>query len=234
MRRACREFLRQLFWTGVFFVIKCTARIINLVFGLFLYALGAAVTMKANLGYAPWDVFHQGIAQTIGMSIGRVSILAGLVICVLAILLGEKFGIGTILNMLLIGLFLDWILQMDALPRMENFFSGLLMMAAGLFIIALGSYFYINAGFGAGPRDSLMVAVKRKTGLAAGISRTVIEGSAVLIGWLLGGPLGLGTVIAAFGIGLCIQIVFSLFRFDPTRVRHETAGTTFQKLKSSF
>ena len=214
-------------------MIKFTARIINLVFGLFLYALGAAVTMKANLGYAPWDVFHQGIAQTVGLSIGRVSILAGLVICVLAILLGEKFGIGTILNMLLIGLFLDWILSMDVIPQMKNFFSGLVTMATGLFIIAVGSYFYINAGFGAGPRDSLMVAVNRKTGLAAGVSRTLIEGSAVLIGWLLGGPLGLGTVIAAFGIGLCIQIVFSLFKFDPTRVRHETVDATFQKLKSS-
>ena len=214
-------------------MIKFTTRIINLVFGLFLYALGAAVTMKANLGYAPWDVFHQGIAQTVGLSIGRVSILAGLVICVLAILLGEKFGIGTILNMLLIGLFLDWILSMDVIPQMKNFFSGLVTMATGLFIIAVGSYFYINAGFGAGPRDSLMVAVKRKTGLAAGVSRTLIEGSAVLIGWLLGGPLGLGTVIAAFGIGLCIQIVFSLFKFDPTRVRHETVDATFQKLKSS-
>ena len=228
------EFLHAVIWTGVLFMIKFTTRIINLVFGLFLYALGAAVTMKANLGYAPWDVFHQGIAQTVGLSIGRVSILAGLVICVLAILLGEKFGIGTILNMLLIGLFLDWILQMDVIPQMKNFFSGLVTMATGLFIIAVGSYFYINAGFGAGPRDSLMVAVKRKTGLAAGVSRTLFEGSAVLIGWLLGGPLGLGTVIAAFGIGLCIQIVFSLFKFDPTRVRHETVDTTFQKLKSSF
>ncbi|NLB84440.1 MAG: hypothetical protein GX791_09410 [Synergistaceae bacterium] len=215
-------------------MIKFTTRIINLVFGLFLYALGAAITMKANLGYAPWDVFHQGIAQTVGLSIGRVSILAGLVICVLTILLGEKFGIGTILNMLLIGLFLDWILSMDVIPQMKNFFSGLFTMATGLFIIAVGSYFYINAGFGAGPRDSLMVAVKRKTGLATGISRILTEGSAVLIGWLLGGPLGLGTVIAAFGIGLCIQIVFSLFKFDPTRVRHETVDTTFQKLKSSF
>jgi len=215
-------------------MIKFTTRIINLVFGLFLYALGAAITMKANLGYAPWDVFHQGIAQTVGLSIGRVSILAGLVICVLTILLGEKFGIGTILNMLLIGLFLDWILSMDVIPQMKNFFSGLFTMATGLFIIAVGSYFYINTGFGAGPRDSLMVAVKRKTGLATGISRILTEGSAVLIGWLLGGPLGLGTVIAAFGIGLCIQIVFSLFKFDPTRVRHETVDTTFQKLKSSF
>lgn len=215
-------------------MLKFTARITRLIFGLFLFALGIVVTMKANLGFAPWDVFHQGIAQTVGLSMGRVCILAGLVICVLVTLLGEKFGIGTILDMLLVGLFLDWILWMAVIPQMSDFFPGLLMMATGLFIIALGSYFYIGAGFGAGPRDSLMVAVKRKTGLAAGISRSIIEGTAVLIGWLLGGPVGLGTVIAAFGIGLCIQIVFSLFKFDPTLVRHETVDTTFQKLKSSF
>lgn len=215
-------------------MVKFITRITKLIFGLFLFALGTAVIMRANLGFAPWDVFHQGIAQAVGLSIGRVSIIAGLVICVLVILLGEKFGIGTILNMLLIGLFLDWILSMDVIPQMKTFFPGLLMMTTGLFIVALGSYFYIGAGFGAGPRDSLMVAVRRKTGLAAGISRSIIEGAAVFIGWLLGGPLGLGTVIAAFGIGLCIQIVFSLFKFDPTRVSHETVDMTFQKLKSSF
>ncbi len=207
-------------------------RMIKLGSGLFLYALGIVVTMKANLGFAPWDVLHQGISQTAGISIGRISILVGLLICVLVTLMGEKLGLGTILNMLLIGIFLDWILEVGIIPQMEGFISGVIMMITGLFTISFASYFYIGSGFGAGPRDSLMVAIERKTGLAVGISRGITEGSAVFIGWLLGGPVGLGTVLSAFGISLCIQAVFTLLSFDPTRIKHETLGATLKSLKA--
>ena len=203
----------------------------KLIFGLFLYALGIVITMKAHLGFAPWEVFHQGVSLTIGLSIGKVSILTGFVICILVYLSGEKLGLGTILNMFLIGIFMDWILESNVIPRMSGFISGMIMMFIGLFIISFASYFYIGSGFGAGPRDSLMVAIERKTGLAVGISRGIIEGSAVFIGWLLGGPVGFGTVIAAFGISFCIQIVFSLMKFETTLVKHETLGTTLQSLK---
>lgn len=208
-------------------------RMIKLLFGLFLYALGIVVTMKAHLGFAPWQVFHQGISLTIGLPIGKVGILTGFVICILAYLSGEKLGLGTILNMLLIGIFLDWILELDVIPQMNGFISGVIMMFVGLFIISFASYFYIGSGFGAGPRDSLMVAIERKTGLAVGISKGIIEGSAVVVGWFLGGPVGFGTVIAAFGISFCIQIVFSLMKFETTLVKHETLGVTLQNLKAS-
>ncbi|WP_286951878.1 MULTISPECIES: YczE/YyaS/YitT family protein [Aminobacterium] len=207
-------------------------RITNLLFGLFLFALGVVITMKANLGFAPWDVFHQGIAKTVGMSIGNVSILMGLVICILVFLMGEKIGLGTLLNMLLVGFFIDRILELNILPEMGDFISGVAMMIAGLFTIAFASYFYIGSGFGAGPRDSLMVAVERKTGLAVGVSRGIVEGTAVLIGCLLGGPVGFGTVLAAFGVGFCVQIVFSVLKFDVTRVKHETLRATLESLKS--
>lgn len=204
----------------------------KLIFGLFLYALGIVITMKAHLGFAPWEVFHQGVSLTIGLSIGKVSILTGFVICILVFLSGEKLGLGTILNMFLIGIFMDWILESNVIPRMSGFISGIIMMFLGLFIISFASYFYIGSGFGAGPRDSLMVAIERKTGLAVGISRGIIEGSAVFIGWLLGGPVGFGTVIAAFGISFCIQAVFSLLKFKTTLVKHETLGATLQSLKA--
>ena len=207
-------------------------RITNLLFGLFLFALGVVITMKANLGFAPWDVFHQGIAKTVGMSIGNVSILMGLVICILVFLMGEKIGLGPLLNMLLVGFFIDRILELNILPEMGSFISGVAMMIAGLFTIAFASYFYIGSGFGAGPRDSLMVAVERKTGLAVGVSRGIVEGTAVLIGCLLGGPVGFGTVLAAFGVGFCVQIVFSALKFDVTRVKHETLRATLESLKA--
>jgi len=96
------------------------------------------------------------------------------------------------------------------------------MVIIGLFIIALASYFYIEPGFGAGPRDSLMVILTRKTNLPIGICRGTIEFSTAIIGWKLGGMLGIGTIISAFIIGFCVQITFKLLKLDPTKVNHET------------
>jgi uncharacterized membrane protein YczE len=132
--------------------------------------------------------------------------------------------------MVLIGVFMDRILAMGIVPRMGSFLPGVFMMFAGLFTISLASFFYIGSGFGAGPRDSLMVALQRKTGLAVGVCRGIVEGSAVLSGWLLGGPVGLGTVIAALGIGFCIQLVFRFLGFDARAVRHETLDVTWKKI----
>lgn len=205
-------------------------RLGKLLLGLFLFALGIVLTMKANLGFGPWEVFHQGVSGKVGITIGNVSILTGLLICVLVVLAGEKLGLGTVLNMILIGVFMDRILALGFIPRMESFLSGLLMMFAGLFTISFASYFYIGSGFGAGPRDSLMVALQRKTGLAVGFCRGIVEGSAVLFGWLLGGPVGLGTVLAAFGISFCIQAVFRVMDFDAKAVRHETLDATWRNL----
>ncbi|MBC9785447.1 hypothetical protein H1S01_13120 [Heliobacterium chlorum] len=209
-------------------------RFIHLLIGLFLYAIGVVITMKANLGFAPWEVFHWGVGNTIGMTIGNVSILTGLFICVLVVLMGEKLGLGTILNMILIGVFIDLLLSLDLIPQISGFFLGALVLIAGLFTISFGSYFYIHSGFGAGPRDSLMVALKRKTNLPVGLCRGLIEGSVVLTGWLLGGPVGIGTVLAAFGISFCIQIVFSLMRFEATSVKHETIDVTQKNLMKLF
>jgi uncharacterized membrane protein YczE len=205
-------------------------RLLKLLFGLLLYALGIVITLKASIGYAPWEVFHVGLAKTTGISIGNASIAAGLVIGIAAVLLGEKLGLGTILNMILIGIFLDIILKFNLIPEASGLLQGLPMLIAGLFIISLASYFYIGSGFGAGPRDSLMVALTRKTKLPVGLCRGTIEVFAVLVGWKLGGLVGIGTVISAFAIGFCIQTTFRLLRFDATKVKHETLDATFKTI----
>ena len=105
------------------------------------------------------------------------------------------------------------------------------MMILGLYIIALGSYFYIGSGFGAEPRDSLMVALKRKTGLPIGLCRGMIEVSAVLIGWILGGLVGVGTIISALAIGFCVQSTFKILRFEATTIQHETLIETLSTIK---
>ncbi|OFV72464.1 YczE/YyaS/YitT family protein [Acetobacterium wieringae] len=205
-------------------------RFIKLNFGLFLYGLGIIVTMRANVGYAPWEVLHSGISQTLGVSIGLVNTAVGALIVAIVFMLGEKIGLGTIFNMFMIGLFMDLILYLDFIPLFDNFWIGTLVLIIGLFIISLGTYFYISSAFGAGPRDSLMVAVTRKTGLPVGLCRGILEVSVVFIGWLLGGMVGLGTVISAFAIGFCVQITFKLVKFDPTQVKHETFGVMFHNL----
>jgi len=208
-------------------------RLASLIWGLFLFALGIVLTMKANIGFAPWDVLHSGLSERTGISFGTVSILIGLLICVLVLLLGEKLGLGTLLNMVLIGSFIDILLKADIIPEAQGFISGLAVITLGLFVIAFGSYFYIKAGFGAGPRDYLMIVIRRRTRLSVGLSRGLVEGTAVLFGWLLGGPVGGGTVLAAFGISICIQIVFSLLKFEPAAVQHETLTLTWQRLRQA-
>lgn len=206
------------------------ARFLRLVLGLFLYALGIVVTMKANIGYSPWEVFHAGLGKSIGMTIGNVSILTGLLIVLIAHLMGEKLGLGTLLNMVLIGVFMDQLLSLGLIPVVTHWFPGFLVMLSGLLVISLASYFYIGSGFGAGPRDSLMVALTRKTGLAVGLCRGGIELAAVIVGWFLGGLVGIGTVVSAFAIGLCVQSTFRALRFDPADVRHETLDQTLKVL----
>ncbi len=206
-------------------------RFIKLNLGLFLYGLGIIVTMRANVGYAPWEVLHSGISQTLGVSIGLVNTAVGAIIVAIVFLLGEKIGLGTIFNMFMIGLFMDLILFLDFIPLYNSFWIGTLVLILGLFIISLGTYFYISSAFGAGPRDSLMVAITRKTGLPVGLCRGILEVSVVIAGWLLGGMVGLGTVISAFAIGFCVQITFRLLKFDPTEVKHETFGVMFENLR---
>lgn len=201
-------------------------RLLSLVWGLWLYALGIVLCVQANIGCAPWDVLHMGLSFKLGMTMGQMSILVGALICLLVFLLREKLGIGTLLNMLLIGIFMDLIFSFEIIPTFQRLWIGVLVMIAGLFVIALGSYFYIGSGFGAGPRDSLMVSVRRRVNWPVGLCRALVEGSALLLGFFLGGQVGVGTVIAVFGIGLCVQIVFSLLRFDPTEVKHESLSDT--------
>ena len=199
-------------------------RLSSMMLGLLFYAIGIVITIKANVGYAPWDVFHVGLAHKTGLSIGLVSIIVGLAIVILVTSLKEKFGLGTILNMIFIGFFLDLIFPY--VPIAKNMVIGFVMLIAGLFIISIGSYFYIKSGFGVGPRDNLMVVLARKTKLPAGLCRFAVELVATGIGWFLGGMVWIGTVVSAIAIGFCIQITFRFFKFDVTAVKHETVMET--------
>lgn len=205
-------------------------RLARLVMGLFIYALGVVVQIKAHVGYAPWDIFHTGLASTLGLTLGQVSIGVGMIIVVVDILLKEKIGLGTFFNMFLIGLFIDLIMKLDFIPQSSSPWSGYPMLILGLFLLSFGLYFYMSSAFGAGPRDTLMVAIHRRLGVSVGLAKAMIEITVAFLGWRLGGMLGLGTVIAASLIGVVLQFVLRLMRFEPKNVTHETLKDTMRLL----
>lgn len=208
-------------------MISYVKRITRLIFGLFLYSLGSFLTIQANIGLAPWEAFSMGFSKLTNISFGNIVVISGLIIVVIDIILKEKIGIGTILNALLIGKFVDLLQHLKLIPQMTNFWFGLLMLLAGQVVICLGSYFYISAALGCGPRDSLMVALgKRAPKWPIGVIRGLLEGSVLIIGWLLGAKVGIGTVISVFGIGFILQLTFKLLHFDVKELRHESIVDT--------
>ena len=205
---------------------------LRLVFGLFLFALGIHLTIQANIGLAPWETFALGLTYHIDLSFGMITIATGIVILAIDCALGEKLGFGTILNTVLIGLFVDMFDFLGLIPRMNDFFAGTAMLLAGQVVICLGSYHYIGSAMGCGPRDALMVALrKRLNSVPVGAVRGAIEGTVLLIGWLLGARVGLGTVISVLGIGFILQCTFGVLKFNVAAVQHESLAHTIGRLR---
>lgn len=195
-------------------------RLLHLFMGLVLYSFGIVLTIQGNLGLAPWDALHMGLTYITKFSFGLISILVGLLILLFTYQLDESIGIGTISNIIVIGLLIDLIFALKLIPLSTSTFSGIPMILIGMEMIALGSYFYIGSGFGTGPRDGLMVAITRVTNKPIGLIRGIIEISVLVIGFLLGAKLGIGTILIAFGMGPIIQMTFKFLKFDVSTVMH--------------
>lgn len=176
--------------------------------GLFLFGLGLAFMVVADLGLAPWEVLHQGISRRTGIPIGTVGILTGLVVLLAWFPIGERFGVGTLANVIFIGIVIDvtlWLLP-DELSGPAQRWTAMLV---GLVLVAIGSGYYIGVHLGPGPRDGLMTGLSRRTGRPIGLVRAVIELGILGVGWLLGGTVGAGTVAFAFGIGPLVHLFLS-------------------------
>lgn len=185
--------------------------LLRLIVGLYLFGLGIAFQIRASLGLAPWDVFGQGIANITGLSFGLSTVLASALILLLWIPLKQMPGLGTVFNALLIGPFVDLSLQWVPAAPADNLVAQIGWYVFGMVIIAIGTGVYIGARLGPGPRDGLMTGSVKKFGKPVWIVRTVIEGSAMLIGFALGGPIGLGTALFVVGIGPMVQLSMRLF-----------------------
>ena len=204
-------------------------RFVRLLAGLFLFALGTCFIVQADIGLAPWDAFSMGLSLATGLSFGDIVIVTGILILIVDYAMHEQLGFGTILNALFIGKFIDLIQWGRPVPKMEHYASGIVMLLAGEIILCLATFLYVGTGLGCGPRDALMVALgKRFPKRPIGLIRGIIEGSVLLAGWLLGAKIGIGTVIAVFGIGFILQYTFKLLRFDVTAVHHESLLDTLK------
>ncbi|TGA98016.1 hypothetical protein E4665_10160 [Sporolactobacillus shoreae] len=200
--------------------MKLIATLGRLFLGLFLFALGAVCTINAHLGLQPWDVLHQGLARTFHITIGMGNILVALLILIINRLLGEKIGFGTICNMLFIGIFMDVLMLNHLVPVYHMFVLRILMVLAGLAILSFGTYLYLSAGLGTGPRDGLMVVLARKTKRSVRLIRTLNEAVALIIGYFLGGSVGIGTLIMVSLVGIFVQFTFKICKFDVKNVHH--------------
>lgn len=200
-------------------VMLLTRRIIQLLLGLFLYGFAIAMMVRAAIGVSPWDVLSQGIAQQTGLPFGVVTNLVGLLVLVLWIPIRQKPGIGTVLNVLLVGTSAQ--VGLTLLTEVTVLWQQVLLFAGGLALLAVATGLYIGARFGPGPRDGLMTGINKRFGWPIWAVRTAIELTVLSIGWLLGGNVGVGTIAFALLIGPMVNVTLPLLRVAPAPVREE-------------
>ncbi|WP_454199222.1 membrane protein YczE [Nocardia sp. Marseille-Q1738] len=204
-------------------------RLIALYVGLWLYGFSMAVMVRAGLGLDPWDVFHQGVARHVPISFGAVTAITGVVVLLAWIPLRQLPGLGTVSNVVVIALSVD--AGLAWLPSWDSLAVRVAAMGVAVVLNAVASVLYIGAGMGPGPRDGLMTGLVRRTGESVWVVRTAIEVTVLAIGWVLGGSVGIGTLVYAFGIGPLIHLMIPtanrfLPGFAPAKAEAVASGTT--------
>lgn len=210
-----REYIRRLFW---------------LLLGVAVSSVGIAMMLQASVGLEPWSVLQQGMAQRTGMTYGTASAIAGAAAILTAVFFGESFGFGTIINIAGCAVMIDAIQAAGLIPQMHGPVSGILLLVGGLELLALGTWLYMKSALGSGPRDALMVALARKFNRSAGACRAVVDVLVTVIGFFLGGPVGVGTIISAVGLGPLINLNFAVVRFRPAEVHQENVAETIRRI----
>ena len=175
-----------------------------LILGLTLFGLGEGLLIVSSSGASPWSVLAQGISLNLGLSIGTITFFVSIAVLILWIPLNQKPGIGTILNAIIIALMIDICIKFVSTP--DNIYSQLILAVIAVLTVGIGGGIYLVANLGAGPRDGLMVGLQNKTNLPIAVVRAFLEISVVTIGWYLGGTVGIGTLLFAFGIGPAVAL----------------------------
>ena len=202
--------------------------------GLLVFALGVHLTIFANIGLAPWDCLGMGIAKHTPLNYGVAMTLMAVIILGIDLLLKERIGFGTVIDALLTGNFVQLYNDLNPLPLNTNLWLGILIMLAGFAFMALGMMIYMKGEQCCGPRDSLLVGLgKRLPRWPIGLVEILLWAVVLLAGWLLGGPVGIGTLISTFGAGLVMQLVYNALRFEPRNIRHRDIVEIWKVLRET-
>lgn len=206
---------------------------IRIVAGLFVFAFGVHLTIFANIGLAPWDCLGMGISRHTPLNYGLSMTLMAVIILGIDLLLKERIGFGTIIDALLTGNFVQLFNDINPLPLNESLWAGILIMLAGFAFMALGMAIYMKSEQCCGPRDALLVGLgKRMPKIPIGIVEIMLWAVVLLAGWLLGGPVGIGTIISTFGAGIVMQLVYNIIHFEPRNMKHRDVKEIIQILVS--
>ena len=198
--------------------------------GQILCAVAIVLMLQANIGVSPWSVLKQGLTNVTGMTFGTADVLTNVLIIAAAMLLGERIGFGSAFCVFIPGPIIDVIQHYELIPLQHSLLGGIIMMVVGIEVLALSTRVYMREELGSGPRDALMVALAKKTGRTAGFCRICLDAVVVVAGWLMGGQVGIGTIMSMFGTGTFIELTFRLAHITPKELGQESLGDTLRAL----
>ncbi len=194
---------------------------LQIVFGLLIFSFGVHLTIYANIGLAPWDCLGMGLSYHTPLNYGLSMTMIAVIILLIDLCLHERIGFGTVIDALLTGNLVQMYNNLNPFPENHSLWLGIVIMLTGFAFMALGMFVYMKAAQCCGPRDSLLVGLgKRMPRIPIGVVEIILWAAVLLAGWLLGGPVGIGTVISTVGAGAIMQAVYSLLHFEPRDIRH--------------
>ena len=215
-------------------ISKAVCRLLRILLGLSIYSFGVYLTIYANIGLAPWDCLGMGIAKHTPLNYGSSMVLIGVSAIIVQLILREPIGFATLFDAIITGNLTQLLCDISPYPENHSLWLGSIFMLFGFLFIALGMYVYMKAEQGCGPKDGLLIAIgKRLPKIPIGVVEILLFAFVTLIGWMLGGTVGIGTLISIFGAGAVMHLFYVGISFEPRKLRHKSVVETVQNLKRS-
>ena len=211
--------------------IRVLRSILQTLCGLLIYSFGVYLTIAANIGLAPWDCFCMGISQYTPLNYGSTMVLVSVAAILIQLLFQERIGFATILDALITGRLTQLFIDISTYPENHSTLLGIVLLLIGFLIIDLGIYVYMSAELGSGPKDGLMIVIGKKLPkIPIGIIGILLWSAVTLTGWLLGGSVGIGTLLSIFGAGFIMHIFYDAIGFEPRKLKHKSLKETLKSL----
>lgn len=208
----------------------------KLVLGLFFISLATFLNSCLGLGFQSWNVLNDGISKVFSITFGQANFIVGILILIIDLISGEQLGLGTFLNIALVGIMVDILLLINdryyIIPNYNSMFYKLVLCSIAALISVIGIYLYMSVGMGAGPRDCLMVAVAKQTRFSVGTCRLMLDAGVLVIGWIMGGVVGIGTLIMTITKGPGLQLLCKVVECDIEAIRNESIAETLENIRS--